>query len=214
MVARTPSRSRAPRHRTPSLDVERVVVDAALRIIAADGAESMTVRRLASEADVAAMSIYNRFGDMHGVFDAVFTHGFTEFTDALQSECPTPDPVGDLHRMGRSYRRFALANPDLYAFMFLRVVPGLEPSEDSMLAAARSFDVLHTAVIRSLDAGRFRPADPSVVAQEIWSTCHGAVALELLGMAEFADPASTYEALLLTLLRGLLTDPDSVATLG
>lgn len=211
-TARRPGRpdSARPRHRTPSLDVEHRVVEAALRILAADGAEALTVRRLAAEADVAPMTIYNRFGDMHGVFDAVLTHGFTTFARALTPRPDADDPIVGLHDMGRRYRSFALDNPDLYSFLFLRELHDVEPSEEATLAASMAFDTLLSMVRRAIDSARFRPGDPSVVAQSIWATCHGAVTLELLGLCEFADPEETYESLLVTLLRGSVRDPDAL----
>lgn len=184
------------------------VISAAISIIGAEGADGVTVRRLAAEADVAPMSIYNHFGDMHGVFDAVFMQGFTEFTEFLHRASVASDPNIALHQMGVAYRSFALENPDTYAVMFLRVVPGFEASEEAFGAAERAFAELRSVVIRALDAALFREEDADVIAQEIWATCHGAVALELLGVSAFADPKTTYDALLVTLLRGLLRDPE------
>lgn len=213
-MATSSTPSSPARHRTPTLEVTGSIVQAALRIIAAEGADAVTVRRLAGEADVAPMTIYNRFGDMNGVFDAVFEHGFTVFAEQLRTSAPTEDPVTDLHQMGKSYRLFAIENPDLYRFMFLTPIADLEPSEESSFAAAQAFEALHNVVIRSLDSKRFRPGNASVIAQQIWATCHGAVALELLGMSEFADANETYDALLVTLLRGLLTNPEESAGLA
>ena len=190
------------------------MIAAALRIMGSEGIDAVTVRRLAAEADVAPMSIYNRFGDMNGVFDAAFQHGFTVFAEHLRTSAPTEDPVRDLHQMGKAYRLFALENPDLYRFMFLTPITDLEPSEESSFAAAQAFEALLNVVIRSLDSKRFRPGNASVIAQQIWATCHGAVALELLGMSEFADANETYDALLITLLRGLLRNPEESAALA
>ena len=213
-MASPSARSAPTRHRTPSLEVTGTVVDAALRIIAAEGAEAVTVRRLAREADVAPMTIYNRFGDMYGVFDAVLEHGFTVFVEQLRSPRPSDDPVADLRLMGRAYRTFAIENPDLYQFMFLNSLQDLEPSEGAALQAANAFDVLFTMVTRALDTKQFRPGNASVIAQQIWASCHGAVTLELLDMFEFADAEKTYEALLVTLLRGLVTNPEGSAALA
>lgn len=214
MAAAKPSASVTLRHRTPSLEVTNAVVEAALRIIGADGAESVTVRRLASEAGVAPMSIYNHFGDMNGVFDAVFEHGFTEFAQTLHDSATSANPVVALRQMGSAYRTFALENPDTYAVMFLRVVPGFEASEESFLAAAQSFEELSNAVQRAIDTQHFVSGDAAAIAQEIWAACHGAVALELLGMCAFADPGETFDALVLTILRGLLRDPKESAALA
>jgi Tetracyclin repressor-like, C-terminal domain len=46
-------------------------------------------------------------------------------------------------------------------------------------------------------------ANPIETAQQIWSTLHGAVALELKGLIQTEDPAATYRASLDTLFRGL-----------
>jgi len=202
------------RHRTPSLEVTGSIVEAALRIIGSDGPDSVTVRRLASEAGVAPMSIYNHFGDMHGVFDAVFEYGFTELAQALRASTTSSHPVLAIQEMGSAYRRFALENPDTYAVMFLRVVPGFEASDESFLAAARSFEELSNAVQRAIDTQHFLSGDAAVVAQEIWAACHGAVALEILEMCAFADPTETYNALLVSLLRGLLLNPAESAVLA
>ena len=202
------------RHRTPSLEVTGSVVAAALRIIGSDGPDSVTVRRLASEAGVAPMSIYNHFGDMHGVFDAVFEYGFTELAEALRASTTSSHPVLAIQEMGSAYRRFALENPDTYAVMFLSVVPGFEASDESFLAAAHSFEELSTAVQRAIDTQHFLPGDAAIVAQEIWAACHGAVALEILEMCVFADPTETYNGLLVSLLRGLLLNPGESAVLA
>ena len=205
---------RTPRQRTPSLEVEGSIVDAAARIIGQEGTHAVTVRRLAAEADVSPMSIYNRFGDMHGVFDAVLVRGFTEFATALGHGTDARDPLSRLIDMGRAYRTFALDNRDLYSFMFLRSLDDIELSADAAVAAARAFDALFEAVQRLLESGVFRSGNASVVAQSIWATCHGAVALELLGMSDFADTDETYESLMTTLLRGLVADPDSIVEVG
>ena len=172
------------------------------------------MRRLASEAGVAPMSIYNHFGDMHGVFDAVFEHGFTELAGALRASTTSSHPVLAIQEMGSAYRRFALENPDTYAVMFLSVVPGFEASDESFLAAAHSFEELSTAVQRAIDTQHFLPGDAAIVAQEIWAACHGAVALEILEMCVFADPTETYNGLLVSLLRGLLLNPGESAVLA
>ena len=54
-----------------------------------------------------------------------------------------------------------------------------------------------------MEAGVIRPADPVDLAQQIWSTVHGAVALELGEMVLTDDPAVTYEHLLDLLTAGL-----------
>jgi len=55
----------------------------------------------------------------------------------------------------------------------------------------------------TMTAGLIRPGEPQELAQQIWSTVHGAVALELKGLILTPDPVATYRALLDLVLRGL-----------
>ena len=52
-------------------------------------------------------------------------------------------------------------------------------------------------------AGGIAVPDPREAAQQIWSSVHRAVALELKGLVLTPDPEATYRATLQTLLRGL-----------
>jgi hypothetical protein len=52
-------------------------------------------------------------------------------------------------------------------------------------------------------AGVIAVRDAREAAQQIWCALHGAVALELGGLAQTLDPAATYRALVETILRGL-----------
>lgn len=189
--------------RTPSSEVESTVRVAAIDLIARDGADAVTVRGLAAEAGVSPMSIYNHFGDMAGVFDAVLIEGFDLLFDYVRDDGGHADPFAALRHRGQRYRDFALENPALYAVMFLRVVPGFEPSDDAMLHAAVAFGSLEGAVLRLADSGHVDRADVSLIAQQMWSALHGAVALELGDMCRFADSQATFDGLLDLLLAGL-----------
>jgi Tetracyclin repressor-like, C-terminal domain len=56
----------------------------------------------------------------------------------------------------------------------------------------------------ALAAGAITTGDPLEIAQQIWSTVHGATALELTGSVVTPDPQASYHALIDTLIRGLV----------
>ena len=56
--------------------------------------------------------------------------------------------------------------------------------------------------------------DATEVAQQLWNACHGAGALELKGRILTPDPAATYEAFLVTVLRGLASPGTGIAEAG
>src|SRR3954453_6715114 len=90
--------------RTPSRDLEGALVDAAERVLVRDGLRGMTVRAVATEAGVAPMGVYNRFGSKHGLIAAVLVRGFDGLAESIRARADA-DPAERLGACGRSYRR-------------------------------------------------------------------------------------------------------------
>jgi AcrR family transcriptional regulator len=188
--------------RTPSRAVEQALVDAAERVLVRDGLGGVTVRAVATEAGVAPMGVYNRFGSKEALLAAVLVRGFDELRAAVVADAD-PDPVRRLLASGRNYRRFALAQPRHYGAMFGgRQLPP-EASAELVEHAGAAFQGLVDHVRYAMALGAVRTGDPVETAQLIWSAVHGAVSLELGGSVLTPDPAATYEALLQLLVDGL-----------
>jgi hypothetical protein len=113
------------------------------------------------------------------------------------------DPLDALVEAGRRYRTLALAHPMAYQLMFLRAVPGFEPSDRALTAAARAFDGLVSAVQRAMHAGVIVRGSPPELAQIIWASIHGWVALELSGIGFTEDQDAGAALICSTILRGL-----------
>ena len=195
-----------PVQRTPSRDLEGVLVDAAERVLVRDGLRGLTVRAVATEAGVAPMGVYNRFGSKNGLVAAVLVRGFDGLADSIRTR-EDADPARRLGACGRSYRRFALANPQHYEAMFGSGASSADRaaafSDELKEHATAAFGVLVDQVTRAMEAGVLRRDDPREVASVIWSAVHGAVALELAGVVQTADPDATFERLLQALVGGL-----------
>src|SRR4051794_25368312 len=96
--------------RTPSRAVEQALVDAAERVLVRSGIGGLTVRAVATEAEVAPMGVYNRFGNKDGLVAAVLVRGFDGLRAAVTADAD-PDPIVRLLASGRNYRRVAPAPP-------------------------------------------------------------------------------------------------------
>jgi AcrR family transcriptional regulator len=191
--------------RTPTADVETAILDAAQALLAAEGPDALSIRRIASEAGVAPMSVYNRFEGKHGVVEALFLQGF----ERLQQEFATvheADVMDALDECGRRYRALALTHPGSYAVMFDDVIPEFQPSDRCKLQAAASFTELVGIVRRGQDSGRMVDGEPIDIAQQIWEVVHGAVSLELRGLG-FVDDRDAHFARLLATIRRAVTRP-------
>jgi hypothetical protein len=96
----------------------------------------------------------------------------------------------------------------VYQLMFLRTVPGFEPSDAALEIAARAFDSLVAAVERAMAAGVIARGPSTEVAHLIWSSIHGWVSLELMGMGFIEDQDAGFDLVCSSLIRGLRPDPE------
>jgi AcrR family transcriptional regulator len=192
-----------PRARTPSQDVEQALLEAAEAVLVRDGLSGVTVRAVAAQAGVAPMGVYNRFGSKDGLIEALVMRSFDLLKEAVEGD-DEPDPVDRLRTSGRRYRAFALAHPQHYQVIFgspQSRAAGESPEVEEHARAA--FEALVAHVVYGISAGVIRPGDPVELAQQIWSTVHGAVMLELGQMVLTEDAGVTYEHLLDLLTAGL-----------
>jgi AcrR family transcriptional regulator len=190
------------RSRTPSADVERELLAAAEAVLVRDGPSGLTVRAVATEAGIAPMGVYSRLGSKDGLVDALLIRGFDRLRAALGA-ADEADPLQRLRGCGRRYRQFALANPHFYAIMFEEPIPRDQLSDAVAEHAAAAFGTLVRSVELAAAVGQVIAPDATEVAQQMWNAVHGAVALELRGMILTPDPQATFEAFLVTILRGL-----------
>ena len=202
MATMSPAQRAAARRRTPSTDIERELVGAAEEVLVRDGPAGVTVRAVAAQAGIAPLGVYNRLGGKDGLVDALLIRGFDMLRDAVAGG-DEPDLRDRLWACGLRYRQFALANRHFYAIMFEGAIPHEFTSEKVAVHAAAAFDALVQNVDLAAAAGRISVPDPREAAQQIWSSVHGAVALEMNGLTQTPDPEVTYRATLAMILRGL-----------
>ncbi len=190
--------------RTPSRDVEQALIDAAERVLVRDGPGAVTVRAVAQEAGVAPMGVYNRFGGKDGLVDALLIRGFDALRDAI-APAGESDPAERLVNAGLRYRQFAVSNAAHYLAMFDNAIHQDQQAPEVMPHARATFEELVGHVRYCMVGGVLMQGDPEEIAQQIWSTVHGAVQLEIKGMLKVPDADRTYRNLLHTLYRGLKT---------
>ncbi|MBI4940881.1 MAG: TetR/AcrR family transcriptional regulator [Actinobacteria bacterium] len=190
-----------PRRRTPSTDVTRSLLDAALEILRTEGAGRLTVRAVAGRAGVAPMGVYSRFDGKTGLLEALFVQGF-ERLHTTMAAASGPDARSRLVAACHAYRSFAAANPHHYQLMF-QPPARLEVGDGAFAVARATFAELEARTHDAMTAGAIRPGDRTETAQQIWNAVHGCVSLELSGIGFTPDSTATFAATLETLLTGL-----------
>jgi AcrR family transcriptional regulator len=157
-------------------EVRRKMLDAARDLFVTEGYERVTMRKIAEAIEYSPTAIYLHFEDKDDLVLALCREDFGRLLAVMESQAPPADPIEWIRQLGRAYARFAIDNPNHYRFMFmtpLRPEHKPEPTDPGHL----SFGVLRAAVAKGIETGALRAGDVDTVAQVMWSSVHGAVAL-------------------------------------
>jgi AcrR family transcriptional regulator len=166
--------------RRPDPKTPLVLIDIAARLLAEEGPKALTTRRVAAEAGSSTMAVYTYFGGMSGLVREIVREGFTRLQGYLTAVERTDDPVADMALTGRAYRHNALTNSHLYAAMFGgSSLAGFALTEEDRQHGRYTLDNVVDCAGRCISAGRFRAADATLVAHQMWFATHGLVTLEL-----------------------------------
>ena len=157
----------------PGLSRDKVV-DTALAIVDRDGLDGLTMRRLAGELGVEAMSLYHWFPNKAAILDALVEAAIRETASAVDAERPTAGWRDSLRALAVAYRRVLLAHPNTL------------PVHERPTREVRGVDALHRADARGAAHGRAsRRASAVQAMQAVLAYILGAVSAEI-GRADAA----------------------------
>jgi AcrR family transcriptional regulator len=185
-------------------DFQDRLCDAAERIFADYGLEAITMRALAAEMGVSAMTPYRYFKDKDAIIAAVRARAFNRHADALEAAYATAGTLEErADAVGEAYLRFALENPEAYKLMFDIKQAGAFDYPELVAAGSRSQRTMTRHVEAMIEAGHVT-GDPLLIGHMFWSALHGAVLLQLAGMlAPPLDARKIASEVTETLWRGL-----------
>jgi AcrR family transcriptional regulator len=162
-------------------DLRRVIVKAALEILAETQSFEFSLRELARRAGVSHNAPYKHFADKRELLTAVSAAGFELLTKRMASESAGfGSPREQLFAMLRAYIDHGVENPALYSLMFGGYLGGPDRSRPAIeLAEAEKAKSLLAGVIVAGGLGRTIPDAPRnerKIAGAIlacWSLVHG-----------------------------------------
>jgi AcrR family transcriptional regulator len=157
-------------------EIRRKILDAAHDLFAREGYDRVTMRRIAEAIEYSPTTIYNHFEDKDDLVQSLCDADFARLLGALLAQPAPEDPVEQIRQLGLAYARFGIEYPNHYRFMFMTPAK-FEHIHELSASGQQAFGLLRAAVQRALDTGAFRPADGDGVAQVLWASLHGVVAL-------------------------------------
>jgi len=168
------------------------------KLFAERGPQAVTMRELARELGVSAMTPYRYFDDKEAILAAVRAAAFERFAAVLERAAAIKgSAVARASAVGRAYLDFAFNEPDAYKLMFDVNQQGDERFPDLVRAGRRARQTM-TAYMKELVAEGYLTGDPDILGKIFWAMVHGLVMLQLTGRL---DPKPDFTALHQTAMR-------------
>ncbi|WP_316755362.1 TetR/AcrR family transcriptional regulator [Streptomyces herbicida] len=168
------------------------LVDVGVALVAAEGAQALTLREIARRAGVSHGAPRRYFPSHLELLSAIARRGFDALADRAGTVLGdhTAQPRAQLTALADGYLRFALDNPGMYELMFRHDL--LESGHLGLRETSLPLFGLLTDLV-----GRVRPdADASLVAGALWANLHGIAQLWAWGSLRLATGAQDFAPLL------------------
>lgn len=153
--------------------------DVAEALFAHHGPDAVTIRQLASELGVSAMTPYRYFTDKDAILAAVRARAFDRFAEAMEAAACV-DPTTFAYP-GESYVEYALAHPQAYRLMFDVNQPTFAAHPDLLRAMDRARKTMSSGMD---DDPELQGRDIALISHAGWAAMHGPIMLELAGLLQ------------------------------
>jgi AcrR family transcriptional regulator len=125
------------------------ILEAAWDLARRQGLTGWSLREVASAVGMQAPSLYVYFDSKDAIYDAMFAQGYRELLARIDATPLDEGPEALLRRSAHLYFTFCVEDPARQQLLFLRVIPGFEPSPEAYALAEEALDrgraVLHRA---------------------------------------------------------------------
>ncbi|GGS95000.1 TetR/AcrR family transcriptional regulator [Streptomyces cinerochromogenes] len=149
------------------------LVDVGVELLAAEGAQALTLREIARRAGVSHGAPRRYFPTHLELLSAIARRGFTELAGRAHAalERETGGPRAQVAALARTYVEFALEQPGMYELMFRHDL--LESGHLGLRETSLPLFSLLTDLVGTVDPD----ADARRAAAALWANLHGTVQL-------------------------------------
>ena len=178
------SRSKSDRRGYHHGDLANAVLDAALRLVEAKGADGLSMREAARAVGVDPAAVYRHYDDKGAVLAALAARGFAEMARQMETRAARASDAEERFRaIGRAYVAFAVKHPAYFRVMFGPYGAGSDGAR-SVEGVGETRRTPYALLLDALEElGRVRELRVRVdtAALPAWATVHGLASLMVDG---------------------------------
>ena len=181
------------RKRVHNEETAEALLEAAERILEAEGLEALTVRRVADEVGTTTRAVYTSLGSKDALIAGLGVRGFALLAAQFAELPRTDDPAADLILGSVSgFRAWALAHPALFQVTFQqRAIASPEVRARFEPARMEALEILLERIRRLQESGCIGGRTVQEAAWQFSCLCEGLAALDLRMATWGREPDST-----------------------
>lgn len=166
----------------------REIYECALRLLEAEGAQAVTMRRIAKDVGVTAMALYHHYQNREALLDAVVNAEFEQMAEYFQrATLPGEFEKRMIHIMD-GYVDYALAHPRIFEYVFSSPRPGARRyPRDFRARRSPTLNILADNVKKLIRTSHLKRDDAWEVAMQLWAHVHGYLMLYRAGRFELTE---------------------------
>lgn len=158
--------------------IRNKILDAAGRILAQDGYESLSIRKIANEIEYSPGIIYHYFKDKAEIIATVVDEGYGRILKKLSEvSVDVENPDKSIENTLRAYIELMLETPEQFKAVMLNDMPGVADKvnmlDEGISKERKSIQGLCRIVALGMEKGKFREMDVELTSQIIWTSTHG-----------------------------------------
>jgi AcrR family transcriptional regulator len=144
-----PPPGRRDRRRDRHEATKREILGTAWSMVRDNGLAALSMRALAHAVDMEPQSLYTYFASKNALYDRMFADGNQELARRFEAADVPDEARGALRAVAGVFTDFAVQDQARYQLLFLRAVPGFQPSPESYAIAVEVLDGVKTLLRRA-----------------------------------------------------------------
>ncbi len=159
------------------------ILDISRHLLFEEGYRSLSMRKIAKQADVTATSIYLYFENKDHLLHTLIEESVEELSQFIESKALSkPDSIERFKTIIESYVEFGISHPEKYEIIYKVSSDAMSRyPKEKFRKARRCYELLVKTIEEGVSKGLMEVDDPLVAAYSIWAQLHGVVSVVLNG---------------------------------
>lgn len=166
-------------------NLRKKIIDAASEILAVEGYENLSIRKIATKIEYSPGIIYHYFKDKSEIVACVVEEGYGNILKSISEiQIDRENPDKTMISAMSSYIELMLEKPEHFRAILMNDIEEIQEKvsilEQGISKRRKSIELLCNLIYFGIEKGKFREMDVELTAQIIWTSTHGLISRLIL----------------------------------